>query len=125
MREGSPLAKRRMRPFVEGGRRLFVKGGRRPFAKGGRRPFAERGGHLSRERGGHPPRGEAIIKRGRRPFVERGEKTSACGKGEACDTWTEQVRELHLNNTLTHFKTLTHLHPLYMHGASSSGFSRY
>ena len=46
-------------------------------------------------------------------------------KGEACDVWTEQVREPHLNNTHTHFKTLTHLHPLYMPGASSSGFSRY
>jgi len=54
-----------------------------------------------------------------------GEKTSAHGKGEACDTWTEQVCEPHLNNTHTHFITLTHLHPLYVCGASSSGFSRY
>jgi len=53
------------------------------------------------------------------------EKTSACGKGEACDAWTEQVCEPHLNNTHTHFKTLTHLHPLYVHSASSLGFSRY
>jgi len=54
------------------------------------------------------------------------EKTGAHGKGGACDTWTEQVREPHLNNTHTHtLKTLTHFHPLYVRGASSSGFSRY
>ena len=54
------------------------------------------------------------------------EKTGACGKGGACDAWTEQVHEPHLNNTHTHtFKTLTHFHPLYMRGALSSGFSRY
>jgi len=53
------------------------------------------------------------------------EKTGACGKGEVCDAWTEQVHEPHLNNPHIHFKTLTHLHPLYVHGASSSGFSRY
>ena len=54
------------------------------------------------------------------------EKTGARGKGGACDAWTEQVREPHLNNTHTHtLKTLTHFHPLYVHGASSSGFSRY
>ena len=53
------------------------------------------------------------------------EKTGAHGKGEACDTWTEQVHEPHLNNTHSLSKTLTHFHPLYVHGASSSGFSRY
>jgi len=34
--------------------------------------------------------------------------------------WTTPKQHTH-----THFKTLTHLHPLYMCGASSSGFSRY
>jgi len=54
------------------------------------------------------------------------EKTGARGKRGACDAWTEQVREPHLNNTHTHtLKTLTHFHPLYVRGASSSGFSRY
>ena len=41
-----------------------------------------------------------------------GEKTGAHGKGEACDTWTEQVREPHLNNTHTHtFKNINTLPP--------------
>jgi len=55
------------------------------------------------------------------------EKTGARGKRGACDAWTEQVREPHLNNTHTHTfkKTLTHFHSLYVRGASSSGFSRY
>jgi len=53
------------------------------------------------------------------------EKTGARRKGEAYDVWTEQVREPHLNNTHTHFKTLTHFHPLYVCDASSLGFSRY
>jgi len=34
--------------------------------------------------------------------------------------WTTPKQQTH-----THFKTLTHFHPLYVHGASSSGFSRY
>ena len=40
-----------------------------------------------------------------------------------CDAQTEQVHEPHLNNTYTHTLTLTHYHPLYMCGASSSWFS--
>jgi len=36
------------------------------------------------------------------------EKTSACGSREMHDAWTEQVCELHLNNTHTH----THTHTL-------------
>jgi len=36
------------------------------------------------------------------------EKTSAHRKGEACDVWTEQVHEPHLNNTHTHTHTHTH-----------------
>jgi len=38
-----------------------------------------------------------------KPYIMRnGEKTGARGKGEACDVWTEQVHEPHLNNTHTH-----------------------
>jgi len=40
-----------------------------------------------------------------------GEKTGARGKGGACDAWTEQVHEPHLNNTHTHFKNLNTLSP--------------
>jgi len=59
-------------------------------------------------------------------FVLFVEKTGARGKRGACDAWTEQVREPHLNNTHTHtLKTLTHFHPLYVRSTSSSGFSRY
>jgi len=58
--------------------------------------------------------------------MKNSEKTGARGKRGACDAWTEQAREPHLNNTHTHtLKTLTHFHPLYVRDASSSGFSRY
>jgi len=39
------------------------------------------------------------------------EKTGACGKGEVCDAWTEQVCEPHLNNSHTHTKNLNTLSP--------------
>ena len=32
-------------------------------------------------------------------------------RGGACNAWTEQVREPHLNNTHTHFKNLNTLSP--------------
>jgi len=39
------------------------------------------------------------------------EKTGARGKGEACDVWTKQVHEPHLNNSHTHTKNLNTLSP--------------
>ena len=52
-----------------------------------------------------------------------GEKTSARGKGGACDVWTEQVREPHLNNTHTH--TFTHYTCAVLRVQGSQGIKKY